>query len=72
MIKQVQGTVLVEVYLSAHDLPDLSTKSSCLAWILSALNIVDSSGQIEEKEKLGEVATDELEDSIENLLAHTG
>ena len=41
---------MIEVYLSVHQLSDLSTKSSCLARLLSALKVVDSSGEIERQE----------------------
>ena len=62
---------LVEVYLSVHQLQDLSTKSSCLARLLSALKVVDSSGEIERKEDLGALSTEELQAAISDLLGDT-
>lgn len=62
---------LVEVFLSVHELADLSTKSSCLARLLSALRIIDSSGRIEDKEHLTSLSTEELDTAISDLLAHT-
>ena len=62
---------LVEVYLSVDELTDLSTKSSCLARLLSALQVIDSSGRIEDKEHLTSLSTEELDTAISDLLAHT-
>ena len=62
---------LIDVYLSVHQLPDLSTKSSCLARLLSALKVVDTSGEIERKEDLGSLTSDELQTSMTELLKHT-
>ena len=62
---------LVEVYLSVDELADLSTKSSCLARLLSTLQVIDSSGRIEDKEHLTSLSTEELDTAISDLLAHT-
>ena len=62
---------LVEVYLRVDDLPDLSTKASCLAWLLSALRTIDTSGQIETQENLGALSSIELDKSIADLLKDT-
>ena len=62
---------LVEVYLSVHELTDLSTKSSCLARLLSTLQAVDSSGRIEEQEDLASLAYGELDEAMSELLDHT-
>ena len=62
---------LVEVFLSVDELADLSTKSSCLARLLSALRIIDSSGRIEDREHLTSLSTEELDKAISDLLAHT-
>ena len=62
---------LVEVFLSVHELADLSTKSSCLARLLSTLQLVDSSGKIEEKENLALMASEELDAAVSKLLDHT-
>ena len=62
---------LVEVYLSVDELTDLSTKSSCLARLLSALQVIDSSGRIEDKEHLTSLSTEDLDTAVSDLLAHT-
>ena len=62
---------VIEVYLSVDQLSDLSTKSSCLARLLSALKVVDSSGEIERQEDLGSLSTEELQAAIDDLLEHT-
>ena len=62
---------LVEVSLRVFELDDLSTKSSCLAWLLRALQDIDSSGRIEDEEQLGDLSTEELEKAILELLEHT-
>ena len=62
---------LVEAYLSVQELTDLSTKSSCLARILSTLQVVDRSGSIEAKEHLGTVTHEELGAAIAELLDQT-
>ena len=62
---------LVEAYLSVQELTDLSTKSSCLARLLSTLQVVDRSGTIEQKEHLASVSREELEAAISELLDQT-
>ena len=62
---------LVEVSLQVFELDDLSTKSSCIAWLLSALQDIDSSGRIEDEEQLGALATEELDKAIAELFEHT-
>lgn len=61
----------IEAYLYSTDLEDLSTKSSCLARISSALSIVDPEEGFENKDKLHTLVNKDLESSIENLLDKT-
>ena len=62
---------LVEVYLVVDELTDLSTKSSCLARLLSALSAIESSECIEKKDNLGALSSQELERVISELLDST-
>ena len=62
---------LVEVYLSIDELTDISTKSSCIARLLSALQVIDSSGRIEKEEQLASLCVKELKTAISELLKHT-
>ncbi len=60
---------LVEVYLGVDELEDLSTKASCLARLLWAIETIDV--QFEEKEQLTALCTDELDRAIADLLRDT-
>ena len=62
---------LVEVYLRVDELKDLSTKASCLAWLLSTLRSVDSAGVIEKKERLTSLSSSELDKAVAGLLDET-
>ena len=62
---------LVEVYLLVDELKDLSTKASCLARIISTLQLIDSDGRIEENEKLGSLSSQDLEAALSDLLGNT-
>ena len=62
---------LVEVYLRVDELSDLSTKASCLAWLLSTLRAVDTEGIIEHREHLASLSSSELDKAITGLLDET-
>jgi len=62
---------LVEVYLTIDELIDISTKSSCFARLLSTLQAIDSSGEIEDREHLKSLSIEAMDASISDLLAHT-
>ena len=63
---------LIEVYLSVDELVDVSTKASCLARVLATLQVVDSSGYIDDKWQLVSLSSKELDTAISKLLDHTG
>lgn len=62
---------LVEVYLTIDELKDISTKSSCFARLLSTLQVIDSSGEIEKREQLKSLSRDAMDAAISELLDHT-
>ena len=62
---------LVDVCLTVDELTDLSTKTSCLSRLLSALHVIESSEEIEKKEKLTEFSSQELERTLSELLNNT-
>ena len=70
--KQACADRLIEVYLSVDELADVSTKASCLARILATLQVLDSSGEIDEKWQLTSQSSKELDTAIHKLLDDTG
>ena len=62
---------LVDVCLTVDELTDLSTKTSCLSRLLSALHLIESSDEIEKKEKIAEFSSQELELTLSELLHNT-
>lgn len=62
---------LIDVYFYISELRDLSTKTVCLAHLVSNLVIIDPNGLLEDKEKLHTLSTSELKESITKLLETT-
>ena len=62
---------IIEVYLYIHEIDDLAVRSSCLAWLLAALNRIDPDGELEAKDQTCYLATEDLKSSVDNLLQET-
>jgi hypothetical protein len=62
---------LVDCYLQVLEISSHETKVECLAVLLHALKDIDRSGVIEREERLCEVVSDDLVQSIDELLSLT-
>lgn len=71
--EQATGRVL-ETYWDIANLEDLSTKTECLAWLISELPKIDQDGELERREGLHEVAKAELTENLDllDLFANSG
>lgn len=61
----------IEAYLYSSDINDLSTKSACLARIISALVEADPEKNFEKKDSLHSIASKELASCVDELLGKT-
>ncbi len=62
---------IVEVYFYIDTIGDLSTKASCLAWLVATLDEADPKKELETKEGLHTLAMEGLKESLDALLKAT-
>lgn len=62
---------VLEVYWYIAEIDELSTKTECLAWVVSTLNEIDPQGLLEANEGMSTVTEEELKSNLEELLNTT-
>ena len=62
---------VLEIYWYIAKIDELTTKSECLAWMVSTFNKIDSQGILEKKEGILAITEQELKSSIKELLNTT-
>lgn len=62
---------IIETYYYIDSIRDFATKANCLAWLVSTLDEIDESKELEAKEGIHTLARDGLKENIDTLLKTT-